>query len=111
MATLDRLVFLEVSIDPGLEAALIGIPDEESPSLDLEEGGVYENERQILHDVVTARGEIEKKNMRYSVSPRVAIHADAMTRAGFGKEWIKKCCLYKGMNETDKNIIDVALSA
>jgi hypothetical protein len=93
LATLDRMVFLYVPIDPGLEAALVGIPDVASPSVDITEGGRFGSERDILHEIVSVRGAIEREKLRYSVSPRATIHACALHKAGFGKKMIMEACV------------------
>ncbi len=103
MATLDRMVFVHVPIDPGLEAALIGVVDKESPKIDLEEGGRFSDARAILHEIVTLRGALESGRMRYSISPRAAIHAEALHRAGFGKRWIERSCIFGPIPEADQN--------
>lgn len=109
VATLDRLVYVHIPLDPGLEAALVGIPDVQSPPLDIEQGGFFENEREILHEVVSLRGAALEKRMRYEISPRSTIHAEALHRAGFGKGWIEDCCIFRGMPEADrKKLIDAA---
>ena len=102
MATLDRMIYLHIPVDPGLEAALVGINDEPSPELDITEGGSFESERDILHEVVALRGAVEEGRMRYAISPRATIHAEAMHRAGFGKDWIEECCIFRGMPEADR---------
>ncbi|MCO6429981.1 MAG: AAA family ATPase [Deltaproteobacteria bacterium] len=105
MATLDRFVYLYVPIDEGFEAALVGIPDKQSPSFELGDGGRFESEREILHLVVSVRGALEKENMRYSVSPRATIHGAALHRAGFGKRWIEDCCIFRGMPKESRDKI------
>lgn len=102
MATLDRLVYVFVPIDPGLEAALIGVPDVASPSCDLEKGGRFDDERAILHRVISVRGVVEKEHLRYSISPRTTIHACALHDAGFGREWIEECCIWRGMPDSER---------
>ncbi len=106
MATLDRMVFLTVPIDPGLEAALIGIPDVPSPVLKFEEGKHFESEREILKRVVSIRGAVEKENLRYSVSPRATIHACALHHAGFDREWIENACIWRGMPDSERSKIE-----
>ena len=101
-ATLDRMVFLQVPIDPGLEAALVGIPDVSSPSLNPSQGQRFTSEREILHEIVSIRGGIEREHLRYTVSPRATIHACALHRAGFAKEFILECCVWRGMPASER---------
>ncbi|MEY4702052.1 MAG: hypothetical protein RL326_2239 [Pseudomonadota bacterium] len=105
LSTLDRMVFLHVPIDPGLEAALVGIPDVASPAMSVAEGGRFEGEREILHQIVSVRGAIEKEKLRYSVSPRATIHACALHKAGFGKKMIMEACVWRGMPESERSKI------
>lgn len=105
MATLDRMVFVLIPIDPGLEASLIGIPDVASPESQIDKGGRFENENAILHRVITIRGVVEKEHLRYCVSPRSTIHACAMHDAGFGREWIEECCIWRGMPKNERERI------
>lgn len=106
MATLDRMVYVVIPIDPGLEAALVGVPDVPSPVADFDQGTHFTNEREILNRVVSIRGIIEKDGLRYSVSPRATIHACALHRAGFGRDWIERSCIWRGMPDTERRRVE-----
>jgi midasin (ATPase involved in ribosome maturation) len=111
LATLDRMVFLYVPIDPGLEASLVGIKNEKSPRVDVTEGGRFRNEREILHQIVSVRGAVEKEKLRYSISPRATIHACALHNAGFGKKIIMESCVWRGIPESEKSKIQKSMAA
>lgn len=105
MATLDRLVYVGIPIDQGLEAALVGVPDIPSPSLDIQAGGRFSDEREIFNRILSIRGALERERLRYSVSPRATIHACAMHTAGFGRKWIEDCAIWRGISDTEKEKI------
>lgn len=103
-ATLDRMVYLHVPIDPGLEAAIANI-EKGSPKLDITEGGSFKDNKEILHMVLAVRGAVDQLQMKYIVSPRATLHATALHRAGFGKKLIMETCIWKGMPDTDRDLI------
>jgi hypothetical protein len=106
LATLDRMVFVVIPIDPGLEAALIGIPDVPSPSADYDQGEHFRDQKEILNRVINIRGIIEKEGLRYSISPRATIHSCALHRAGFSKDWIEKTCIWRAMPDTERKRVE-----
>jgi cobaltochelatase CobS len=103
-ASLDRMVYLHVGIDPGLESALAGITipltNEKFSSGDRFEGG-----GEILAEIRKVRRSIEALKLNYLVSPRAVLHATAMHAGGFNREWIMNCCVWRGMPEIDKHSI------
>lgn len=103
-ATLDRMVYLEVPIDKGLEAAIANV-EKGSPAIDLTKGGRFSGNNEILGIVQSVREAIERLQMKYIVSPRATLHATAMHMGGFGKNWIMDCCVWRGMSETDRKLI------
>lgn len=103
-ATLDRMVYLSVPIDRGLEAAIANV-EQKSETIKLDAGGMFSGNKEILGVVQAVRKAIEDTQMKYIISPRATLHATAMHAAGFGKEWIMECCVWRGMNETDRKII------
>lgn len=103
-ATLDRMVYLHVPIDQGLEAAIANI-DAPSKSLKIDWGGQFSGNEEILKVVQSVRKAIEDTQMKYIISPRATLHATAMHAAGFGKKWIMECCIWRGMNDTDRKIL------
>jgi hypothetical protein len=96
MATLDRLVYVHVPLDPGLEAHLVGV-NRPSPTIDLIEGGQFKDNAEILDHVASVRTSMETNKLRYFLSPRATVHACAMHEAGFGKVWIDNCCIWRGI--------------
>ena len=104
-ATLDRLVYLHVPIDPGLEATLAGVSGRSSPKVDITEGGLFSSQEALLAMIVGIRRSIEHLNKRAIVSPRATLHATAMHRAGFGINWILECCVWRGMSPSDRKAI------
>ncbi len=103
-ATLDRMVYLEVPIDKGLEAAIANV-EKGSPPLDLKAGGHFKGNEKILAIIQSIRNAIEELDMKYIVSPRATLHATAMHAAEFGRRWIMDCCVWRGMSETDRRLI------
>ena len=99
LATLDRFVYLNIPIDEGLEAAIVGVPDHESPECDVEEGGMFKDEKEIFNYVISLRGVMEDLKLRHSLSPRATIFSCALHRAGFGKMFIDDSCIWRGMPE------------
>jgi vacuolar-type H+-ATPase subunit H len=104
-ASLDRMVYLGVPIDRGLEAAIAGV-EEQSQTIQLDSGGLFESNHQILSVVQSVRAAIEELGMKYIISPRATLHATAMHAGGFGKDWIMECCIWRGMPQTDKVLIN-----
>jgi hypothetical protein len=96
MATLDRLVYLHVPLDPGLEAHLVGV-NRPSPKIDIAEGGPFKDNEEILDHVATVRTAMEQNKLRYFLSPRATVHACALREAGFGRVWIDNCCIWRGI--------------
>ena len=103
-ATLDRMVYLNVPIDKGLEAAIASV-EKPSETIKIDWGGQFSGNEEILTIVQSARKAIEDTQMKYIISPRATLHATAMHAAGFGKKWIMECCIWRGMNDTDRKII------
>jgi shikimate kinase len=103
-ATLDRMVYLHVPIDKGLEAAIASV-DRPSERVKIGEGGKFSSNEEILGVVQAVRKATEDTQMKYIISPRATLHATAMHAAGFGKRWIMECCVWRGMNETDRRIV------
>jgi hypothetical protein len=103
-ATLDRMVYLNVPIDKGLEAAIASV-EKPSETVKIDWGGRFASNQEILELVQSVRKAIEDTQMKYIISPRATLHATAMHAAGFGKKWIMECCIWRGMNETDRKII------
>ena len=103
-ATLDRLVYLHVPIDPGLESALADV-EKKSPVIDLLEGGKFNSKEEILNMVLAVREAIKLLDMKYIISPRATLHATALHDAGFGRKWIMETCIWKGMPDTDRELI------
>jgi cobaltochelatase CobS len=108
-ATLDRLVYLDVPIDPGLEASLAKLENVTSPSVDITAGGRFRNSAEVFRTVQRIRKAVAGQNMNYLISPRATLYACAMHEAGFGKNWTLKCCVWRGMPETDLQAIKSAL--
>ena len=103
-ATLDRMVYLNVPIDKGLEAAIAHV-EKPSETVKIDWGGQFSGNQEILTMVQSVRKVIEDTQMKYIISPRATLHATAMHAAGFGKKWIMECCIWRGMNDTDRKII------
>jgi len=103
-ATLDRMVYLDVPIDKGLEAAIANI-EKGSPSIDLKSGGHFKGNGEILAVIQSVRNAIDELDMKYIVSPRATLHATAMHAAEFGRNWIMDTCVWRGMSETDRKLI------
>lgn len=104
-ATLDRLVYLHVPIDEGLEAAVVGIRNVFSPELDITRGGRFSDAREIYHTIISLRGAAQALGKRTIISPRATINAVAMHEAGFGKDMILEGTVFRGMSETDKGAL------
>lgn len=96
MATLDRLVYVHVPLDEGLEAHLVGV-NRSSPSANIEEGGQFKDNEEIFEHVTTFRKAMADNKLRYFLSPRATMNACAMHEAGFGKVWIDNCCIWRGI--------------
>jgi MoxR-like ATPase len=104
-ATLDRLVQLNTPIDPALEASIAGHTKEASQIVDIEEGGKFRDNAEILKMVRAVRSAVEALKMKYIISPRATLHSTAMHAGGFGKKWIMDCCIWRGMPEADREAI------
>jgi hypothetical protein len=98
------MVYLEVPIDKGLEAAIANV-EKGSPSLDLKAGGHFKGNREILAIIQSIRSAIEELGMKYIVSPRATLHATAMHAGEFGRRWVMDCCVWRGMSSTDRRLI------
>ncbi|RMG44552.1 MAG: hypothetical protein D6719_01580 [Candidatus Dadabacteria bacterium] len=104
-ATLDRLVQLHVPIDQGLEASIAGLAAGEMNKIDIEEGGHFKDNQEILDTVRAIRQAAAELELKYIISPRAVLHATAMHAGGFGKKWIMECCVWRGMPEHERAAI------
>lgn len=106
-ATLDRMVYLRVDIDPALEYALAGISVPTSP-INYSSGERFKGNVEILSEIRRVRKAIDELRLNYVVSPRAVLHATAMHAGGFNREWIMKSCVWRGMPEVDMMAIIAA---
>ncbi len=96
-ATLDRFFFLNLPLDQGLEASLVGVSGVESPAFDMAAGGTR-TAAGWLWFVQKAREGAEKHGVKVVISPRATIGGAKLAAAGVGLEWLKKGFLFKALD-------------
>ena len=96
-SVLDRLLFLWIPLDEGLEAHMIGVSNVKSPSCKLNEGGKIRTANKLRELVLAVRKVVQEREMHFDVTSRSLLFADAMRRRGFGKRWILECALQRHM--------------
>jgi hypothetical protein len=103
-ATLDRFFVLEWNIDPGLEAACVGL-NRPSETLDIGRGGIMSTEA-WFERVAAVRAAIAAEKVRAVVSPRATILGDRLARAGMGRHWLEEGLLWKGMDTDSRKRVE-----
>ncbi len=96
-SVLDRLLYLWIPRDEGLEAHMIGLSDVTSPKCKLNQGGKIPSTKKLWELVGKLRDVVKRHDMHFDISSRSLLFAEAMRRQGFGKRWILECALQRHM--------------
>jgi len=95
-ATLDRFFFIEMPYDEGLEAHIIGVP-QDSPQWDTGDMHVPTSD-EWLGIVRNTRIVVDKLGIKAVVSPRATYMGAALVQQGVPLEYLKRGLLYKGLS-------------
>lgn len=101
-ASLDRFATIEIDYDPGLEAALVGLPrpaaapkpDTVDPVPDEGKSGIVAG---WLSHVTAVRKAIMKLEVRHIVSPRATLNGSKLLLAGLPFDLVERAVIYKGL--------------
>lgn len=107
-AVLDRYALLNVDIDEGLEAALVGaprpanapLPATVTPMTDAEQ--VQQIARLWVERVRKARSAAQAHKLRHIISPRATLNGAKLLAAGWAWAQVEESCLFKGLDSDSR---------
>ena len=103
-AVLDRYALLNIDIDEGLEAALVGAPRPANAPLPATVTPVTDQEqaqglaRLWVERVRKARAAALRHKLRHIVSPRATLNGAKLLAAGWAWAEVEESCLFKGID-------------